>query len=407
MLVEPDGTAADVPEGHKEVLCADKALQLLPEAAGVLVSPGIPPGHQLVSQSRQLGVPVQTDLNWFVEHASAPVLAVTGTNGKSTVAVLLGQMAEAAGLNVGTGGNLGVPALDLLDPGRDMYVLEVSSFQLEYCQRLSAEVAAVLNVHFDHLDRHGNLRRYGATKRQIFAGSRHMVFNRQDNLTQPPMWERGQGRSFGLDQPGEGEFGVRDDVLCLGREELLPVAELGWHKPGAVANALAALAMGSAAGLPMRPMLQALRAFEGLPHRCQMVLERDGVRWINDSKATNPASGAAAIESAGADDRDSVLLIAGGDAKGTDIAALTRAAAGRVRTALLIGRDAPRFERELAELCETHRCPDMQGAVQLAAEKARPGDCVLLAPGCATDDEFNDYHHRGEVFADLARRLAS
>ncbi|GIX31122.1 MAG: UDP-N-acetylmuramoylalanine--D-glutamate ligase [Porticoccaceae bacterium] len=380
----------------------------LTRARQVVASPGVPWDHPALAAAREAGVPVLGDLALFLAEADAPVVAITGTNGKSTVTTLVGQMAAAAGRAVGVGGNLGPPALDLLAPGRDLYVLEVSSFQLEYLERPAAQLAVLLNFASDHLDRHGSEAAYLAAKRRVFAGARGAVVNRDDPHSQPPR-EVPVAWTFGLDRPPARGFGLvaRDGgewLACEG-EALLPAESLLVRGRHNLANALAALAIGRALELPMAAMLEALARFPGLPHRCQTVALRGGVAWIDDSKATNEAAAVAAVEGLAGKEPDLVLL-AGGMAKGQSFARLAAACAGKVRHALLFGADADRLAAALAGAVAVERVADLAAAVARAAELARPGDKVLLAPACASHDQFADYAARGRAFAAAVEGLS-
>jgi UDP-N-acetylmuramoylalanine--D-glutamate ligase len=375
--------------------------------AEVVVSPGVSLDEPLLKEARRRGLPLLGDIELFARVAPAPVAAVTGSNGKSTVTTLLAELARAGGLEVRAGGNLGTPALDLLEGETpELFVLELSSFQLETTESLRPRVATVLNLSADHIDRHGSLERYAAAKARIFTGAEAVVLNREDRRVMA-MWD---GRTpclrFGLDVPGPGEYGVVETadgpMLARGDALLLPAARLKLRGRHNRANALAALAMAEALGLAPAKLLEALAAFPGLPHRTEWVAERDGVTWINDSKGTNVGAAVAAIS--GMD--TPVVLIAGGDGKGADFAPLAEAARGRVRAAVLLGRDAPVIEQVLAGVCPTVRVAGIEEAVAEAARLAEPGDTVLLSPACASLDMFRDYAERGERFAAAARGLS-
>ncbi|MCU0767033.1 MAG: UDP-N-acetylmuramoyl-L-alanine--D-glutamate ligase [Gammaproteobacteria bacterium] len=374
----------------------------------VVVSPGVSVQEPLIREARARGVPVVGDIELFAQEAAAPVAAITGSNGKSTTTTLLGEMARIAGRRVAVGGNLGEPALDLLDAAVELYVLELSSFQLETVESLAPAVATVLNISADHMDRYPDLDAYAAAKARIFAHAGVAVVNRDDpRVTAMPggRWRRG----FTLGEPQPGDFGIaaRDGApwICRGTEALMPVREIvipGRHN---LANALAALAMGDALGLPFPAMREALRCFRGLAHRTALVGEVRGVRFYDDSKGTNVGSTVAALEGFddGGDGR--TVLIAGGDGKGQDFAPLGAVIARRARCVVLIGRDAPLIESVLDPATVRVHARDMADAVRLALEAARPGDRVLLSPACASFDMFRNYEHRGDVFADAVRRL--
>jgi UDP-N-acetylmuramoylalanine--D-glutamate ligase len=381
---------------------------LLESAGELVVSPGLSPDEPAIAQALAAGAGLCGDIDLFVAEAAAPVIGITGSNAKSIVTALVGAMVAAAGRNVGVGGNLGTPALDLLSPERDLYVLELSSFQLERAGSLGLAVAAVLNLSPDHLDRHGSMPRYHQAKHRIFAGCSTVVFNADDPLTIPPLAAGRRQLSWRLGEPDLRGFGLREDDgrqwLAEGFDLLLPVDELRLSGRHNVANALAALAIGSAAGLPRDAMLGALREFSGLPHRCQLVAERDGVRWVNDSKATNVGAALAAIEGLGAASR--LLLIAGGRDKGSDFRGLAQAAARHVDCALLIGETSGAIAGALAAgSCDVVECGTLAAAVAEAARRAVPGQTVLLSPACASFDQFADYRDRGDSFARLVNEV--
>ena len=400
-LAELEASMPDVP-----VLLGGWHQSVLDTAGELVVSPGLSPQEPAIARALAAGAALRGDIDLFAAAAQAPVIGITGSNGKSTVTALVGAMAVQAGRNVGVGGNLGTPALDLLDEHRDLYVLELSSFQLERAGRLDLEVATVLNLSADHLDRHGNMQRYHQAKHRIFAGCRTVVCNSDDPLTIPPQVAGRRQITWRLGEPDLHGFGLRrgdDDLwLCEGFEALLGASELPLAGRHNVANALAALAIGRAAGLQTSSMLDALRAFRGLPHRCELVLEREGVRWVDDSKATNVGAALAAIEGLGAERR--LLLIAGGRDKGADFRALRPALARCCDAALLIGEAAPALAEAIGDACEVVQAETLDAAVAIAARRARAGTSVLLAPACASFDQFADYRARGEAFALAVRR---
>lgn len=384
------------------VFAGDIPQSLLNAASELVVSPGLALDLPFLREASAAGARICGDIDLFVAAARAPVIGITGSNAKSTVTALVGAMAVAAGRNVGIGGNLGTPALDLLANGRDLYVLELSSFQLERSDSLNLAVACVLNLSADHLDRHGSLPRYHSAKHRIFRGCRHAVVNSDDPLTIPPGGDGMQASAWRLREPDLHGFGIhRDDHgvewLAQGFDELMPVSAIALPGRHNLANALAALAIGQGARLPMAAMLETLRRFQGLPHRCQLVAERHGVRWINDSKATNVAAARAAIEGMG--QGRNVVLIAGGRGKGGDFAALRQPVAMHCKAVLLIGETAAQLATALGDAVLVQHCGSLQEAVQAAAALAVAEDCVLLSPACASFDMFCNYLERGDVFA--------
>ena len=380
---------------------------LVAAAAELVVSPGVAMDDPLVAQARAAGVSIVGDIDLFVREAAAPVVGITGSNAKSTVTELVGQMARDAGLNVGVGGNLGTPALDLLDPERALYVLELSSFQLERAGELGLAVATVLNITPDHLDRHGSMPSYHLAKHRIFRGCRKVVVNGDDPLTIPLLGPGVEVISWRLGKPQPQGFGVveeaGEETLYQGLTPLLPSRELGLVGRHNVANALAALALGYAAGLPLAGMVATLRRFRGLPHRCQQVAELGGVTYVNDSKGTNIGATIAALEGMGAG--RNILLIAGGQGKGADFTQLQPAVARHCKLVLLLGEDAPALQTALEGHAPVTRVASMAEAVTIAAARAGAGDVVLLSPACASFDMFTDYANRGDVFSEAVARL--
>jgi UDP-N-acetylmuramoylalanine--D-glutamate ligase len=386
----------------------DVPQSVLDTAAELIVSPGLALDLPFLVAARDAGAHIVGDIDLFMAAATAPVIGITGSNAKSTVTALVGAMAAAAGKRVGVGGNLGTPALDLLDPDCELYVLELSSFQLERSDSLGLDVACVLNLTPDHLDRHGDMQRYHQAKHRIFRGARQAVVNSDDPLTIPPMAPERGVVAWRPREPDLHGFGIhRDEAgrewLSLGHEDLLPIDAVALPGRHNLDNALAALAIGHAAGLPHAAMFDALRTFTGLPHRCQQVCDADGVRWIDDSKATNVAAASAAITGLGSE--GPLVLIAGGRGKGGDYRALAAPVAQYCRAVLLIGETAEQMATDLADAPIIERCESLEAAVARAAELAQSGDSVLLSPACASFDMFRDYLERGERFAAAALRV--
>jgi UDP-N-acetylmuramoylalanine--D-glutamate ligase len=403
--VEPPGAAAlreQVPGA--ELHAGAFRESLLDGVAQVVISPGLSLREPVAVAAARRGLPVVGDIELFARETQAPVAAITGTNGKSTVTALLADLANAAGCSAVAGGNLGEPALDLLErPVPDLYVLELSSYQLETTHSLHTAVASVLNVTPDHLDRYDSLEDYAAAKAHILDGCGTAVVNTDD------------ARVRAMPRPGQRvlSFSVRDaaadyslardpePLLACRGEPLLPLSAMKLQGEHNAANALAALAMCEALGLPRGPVLEALAAFGGLAHRAQWVADVAGVRYVDDSKGTNVGATVAAVEGLAGP----LVLIAGGDGKNQDFAGLRPAFAGKVRHVVLIGRDAPALAAALDGVCPTERAADMRAAVAAASDAARPGDTVLLSPACASLDMYRDYVHRGEEFAAAVRSL--
>ena len=377
-------------------------------AEQIVVSPGVPLTQPLISAARERGVEIIGDIELFARAAVAPVVAITGSNGKSTVTTLVGEMARAAGRNVKVGGNLGTPALDLLPTDGaepDLYVLELSSFQLESTFTLAPRAAVILNISPDHMDRYATLDEYAKAKQAIYRNAQLQVVNLDDAYAARLADANRPIIGFGVQPPSFGSYGVRDfgtqAWLMHGDERLMPVADIRMAGRHNLSNALVALALGDAIGMPHKAMIDSLRTFGGLPHRTQWVAESKGVIWYNDSKGTNVGATLAAVLGM---DRP-VVLIAGGLGKGADFSMLRDALKGRVRALVLIGQDAPQLEAALRGVAAIVRAESMESAVKLAAEIAQPGDAVLLSPACASFDMFKGYDHRGDVFTDAVRRL--
>lgn len=393
-----------------EVRCGELDVEFLCRADELYVSPGLALATPALQQAAARGVKLSGDIELFARNAKAPIIAISGSNAKSTVTTLVGEMAVAAGKGVAVGGNLGTPALDLLDDAIELYVMELSSFQLETTDQLNAEVATVLNVSEDHMDRYSGLPAYHLAKHRIFRGARQVVVNRQDALSRPLPMENVPCWTFGLNVPDFKGFGLREEngekYLAFEFQTLMPVRELKIRGAHNQSNALAALALGHAAGLPFDAMLASLRTFAGLAHRCQWLRERDGVSWYDDSKATNVGAALAAIEGLGADIDGKLVLVAGGDGKGADFSALRAPVAAHCRAVVLLGRDAERLAQALGDSVPLIRVSSLDEAVQQAAALAQPGDAVLLSPACASLDMFKNFEERGRLFAQAVEGLA-
>lgn len=389
------------------VYTGDYPEELITGASEVVVSPGIAMDAPIVLQALAAEVDVIGDIDLFMREAKAPVVGITGSNAKSTVTELLGHMAAQAQLNTGVGGNLGTPALELLDPARQLYILELSSFQLERSQVLNLEVATVLNISADHLDRHGSMLAYHQAKHRVFRGCKKAVINPDDPLTVPLVDAQTQLVSWRMAEPELDGFGLRTEAgveyLCRGFDKLLPSEELALQGRHNVANALAALALGHCAGLPMDSMIATLRTFSGLAHRCELVAEAAGVRYVDDSKGTNVGATEAALNGLGGE--RNILLIAGGQGKGADFRQLRDAVQKHCKLLVLIGEDAQQMSAALSDVAPVECAHSMEEAVSLAASRAATGDCVLLSPACASFDMFSGYVERGNVFSAAVRAL--
>ena len=390
-----------------EVVLGDAPDNLLKNAARIIVSPGIADSEPLLCTAREKDIEIISDIELFARDAKAPFVAVTGSNGKSTVTTLLTLMCKAAGTEALAGANLGVPALDLLDRDEpDFFILELSSFQLQRTLDLPAKIAVLLNISPDHLDWHESDEQYRSAKYRIFEQAESAVINRADEDVEEHLVKGIPRISFGLDAPAEGQYGLVNDegvqFLARGDQLLLSTADIAMVGTHNQANALAALATGELMGLSLSAMLQVLNEFPGLPHRMQYVGHQGRADFINDSKATNVGAAIASVDSIDG----LVILIAGGQGKGGDFAELARSVFGKLRAAILIGEDAPLLEEAFFDLARSERANDMHAAVARAAELAEEGDTVLLAPACASFDQYANYQKRGEAFCDAVEALA-
>ncbi|WP_092992315.1 UDP-N-acetylmuramoyl-L-alanine--D-glutamate ligase [Thiohalomonas denitrificans] len=378
------------------------------KAGQLIVSPGVSLDEPAIVAARRAGVPVMGDIELFARVARAPVAVITGSNGKSTVTTLLAEMGRAAGCEIGMGGNIGTPALELVgDSEPDLYVLELSSFQLETTESLQAAAATVLNISDDHLDRHGDIETYAAIKQRVFnrqGSDGVMVINRDDPLVAAMADPERRVIRFGEREGADYHFAERDGSVWLARrgEPLMDVSILRIAGRHNWLNALAALALGEAVGLPMDAMLTALKRFPGLPHRCQHVAEKAGIRFFNDSKGTNVGATLAAVDGMPG---ERVVLIAGGLGKGADFRELAPVLARRGRAAVLLGRDAALIAEVLDGVVPIVWVASMEEAVRKAADLARTGDAVLLSPACASFDMFSGYAERGDLFVEAVGRL--
>ncbi|PKG35965.1 MULTISPECIES: UDP-N-acetylmuramoyl-L-alanine--D-glutamate ligase [Psychrobacter] len=397
--------------------------ELLQQAARIIISPGISLDTDAVAAARRANIPVVSDIQLFCEACTVPIVAITGSNAKSTVTTLVGQMAADAGVNVGVGGNIGVPALTLLaNPGMQLAVLELSSFQLETVSNLGAQVATVLNMSPDHLDRHGDMLGYHQAKHRIFQGAKSVVINREDALTRPLVADNLPRLSTGIHAPDKGHYGLITDperqiYLARGTERLLSADKLPIKGRHNLLNAQAALALGELAGLPLDSMLNTLQQFTGLEHRCQYVATAAGIDYFNDSKGTNIGSTMAAIEGLGAvyaPKDGKLLLILGGQGKGQQFGELTPFINQYVSQVLFIGEDAKQIEQHLraAKLSDEvalHQCQTLENAFatiqQVTISSLSQVQAVLLSPACASFDQFSGYAARGEHFSQMVSQL--
>lgn len=382
-------------------------VDVLRTANEILLSPGIALDHPAFQQLPR-NIPIISEIELFARHIHnldlrPQLVAITGSNGKSTVTTLLGEMAKAAGMNVGIGGNLGTPALELLQAKARLYILELSSFQLETTYSLKPTAATILNICPDHMDRYPDLDTYLAAKARIYHHAQNVVVNREDARVSAVVPRNIPQVTFGLDVPNAESYGLLNDQLVKGKTALLPVSELKLIGRHNIANALAALALGDVIRLPQEAMLSALRTFKGLSHRCEWVQNKNNVLWINDSKGTNVGATTAALQGLGNEIPGKWILIAGGQPKNADFTPLKSLVSQYCRAVVLIGEAAEELQRLFAGLAkesglEVVRANSMEEAVAMAAKLAKPGDGVLLSPACASFDMFQNFEHRGEVF---------
>ena len=378
--------------------------ETLMNAAQLIVSPGVDQQTAALRKAIENGVPVTGDVDIFAREVQVPFIAITGSNAKSTVTTLVGEMAKAQGLDVTVAGNIGLPVLDALQQQpASLYVLELSSFQLETTTDLGAEVATVLNLCLDHMDRYDSVEAYRDAKHRIFQGCRQAVINDDDPMSIGSFPDDIQQWHFGLSGQEAYEFTLLEESLVFNGSPLMPVSDLRIPGTHNIANALAALALGHAAGLSMQAMVNTLRTFEGLPHRCQWVAEKDGINWYNDSKGTNVGACVAAINGLGG--KGKIILLAGGQGKGADFSGLKEPLSTFARLAILFGEDAQPIEEAIKQSVMTLRVSSMQEAVSLADKKADAGDIVLLSPACASFDMFKNFEARGDAFMKCVREL--
>jgi len=381
---------------------------LFTAAHRIIVSPGVALSEPALLAARKNNIEIIGDIDLFSHEVNAPVIGITGSNGKSTVTTLLALMASRAGLKSVASGNIGLPVLDSLAVDAALYVLELSSFQLETLQNLPMKVAVVLNISADHLDRYDSLATYAMSKQAIYQNAEVLVLNKDDDAANKVSGLSGRQIKFTLGKPEQGEFGVCENEngkvnLCFGSQQLLAVDDLRLKGKHNLQNALAALALGYAADLPMDAMAAVLREFKGLAHRTQLVAQIEGVDWVNDSKATNVGAAVAAM--LGLSGKH--VLIAGGIAKGADFSDLTDVVKQHCRAVILLGQDADKIASVMPQGMTVKQVNDMRAAVLAAKELAQPGDNVLLAPACASFDMYDNFEHRGDVFIQSVEALQS
>ncbi|MFY7698035.1 MAG: UDP-N-acetylmuramoyl-L-alanine--D-glutamate ligase [Legionella sp.] len=379
---------------------------LYPSLAAIISSPGVPLDQPWMQKAKDFGIPVYGDIECLALEVKAPVIAITGTNGKSTVTTLVGEMAKSAGLSVAVAGNIGLPVLDMLDVGvpYSLWVLELSSFQLDLTLSLAPVAATILNITPDHLDRHHTMAAYTAAKQRIYQRAKTSVYNRDDDATYPQdIPAHAKLISYGLHSPSSEEHWglVIDDqttYLACGKQLVMPVDKLRIKGRHNWMNALAACALADSVGISQQHMINVLERFAGLPHRCQWIRTLDDVDWINDSKGTNVGATLSAIEGIGDNLNGKIILIAGGQSKDADFSQLAKPVVDYVRSVVLIGQDADKIEEALPDTVDIHHAVSLGAATHIAKAQAQPGDVVLLSPACASLDMFRDFNHRGDEF---------
>ena len=381
----------------------------------IAISPGVPLRDPAVARAVARGIEVVGDIELFARSLPKDnrphILAITGANGKTTVTSMVEHLCKTAGKDAVAAGNISPAVLDVvLERGvnqPEVWVLELSSFQLETTNSLNADAATVLNISEDHLDRYTDMNEYVSAKARVFSNCGVQILNRDDESSMGMAREECKVITFGLDAPNNAsDFGVESDSgevwLVQGNSRLLKASEMqmvGMHN---VANALAALALSRAIDFPMSILLEALRSFKGLPHRVERVAEISGITYYDDSKGTNVGATVAALQGLGC----KAVLIAGGEGKGQDFAPLIPAVAAHARAVVLIGRDAPLIAVDLNGCgVDVLYAEEMNDAVQLATRLAQSGDAVLLSPACASFDMYRNYEHRAEIFIEAVHRL--
>lgn len=384
---------------------------LLLNAYALVLSPGVSRDEPAIADAISQGKLVTSDIELFLQEVKAKVVGVTGSNGKSTVVTVLGEVARAEGINVAVGGNIGVPALDLLSEDVDLFVLELSSFQLENIQRAGLEVACVLNISLDHMDRHKNLEAYFKAKQRIYFAAKSVVYNLDDRLTIPPVVQGVKRAGFSLSKAHEENeiqywFNAESKNLMCGREVLMPYSDMRTRGLHNVANALAVFAICHFLGIDGKSVARVFGCFAGLPHRCQWVAEKNAITFVNDSKATNVGAAEAAILGF-KDDFKNIYLIAGGDGKGADFTSLGKVIRKHVKGLILIGRDAEHIARAAGEEVSVYRALNMRSAVEAASQLAGDDSLVLLSPACASFDMYSGYEARGNDFVDAVQKVCA
>ncbi len=380
--------------------------EVFTKAGTLVVSPGVSLDEPCIQQAIQNYIPVIGDVEIFAREAKAPIIAITGSNGKSTLTTLMGDIISDAGLKAVVCGNIGLPVLDALEqPTPDYYVVELSSFQLDTTHSLKAKVAVVINVSPDHMDRYATLANYMASKQRVYSHCEHAIVNADELEIWKSLSFEKKPIEFTLQNPKENQWGIQDGFLAQGKNKLIAVSDLLLQQRHNNQNYLAALAMGMCLQLPMESMLRTLKRFTGLAHRCQLVKKIDGVAWFNDSKATNVGAAIAAIESMAQFMQGKLILLAGGDSKGVSLLPLQEPVKKHVSHVILFGKDADLLDNALRDFTQISRVTTLREGVQCAKKIAQSGDVVLLAPACASLDQYENYAARGRDFVNSVEAM--
>ncbi|EKD77866.1 MAG: UDP-N-acetylmuramoyl-L-alanyl-D-glutamate synthetase [uncultured bacterium] len=373
--------------------------KLLENVTTVVISPGVSLNEPVVQLALQKNIPVIGDIELFARAVKVPIVAITGSNGKTTLTTLMGKLISDAGFRAVMCGNIGLPVLDTLQqPAPDYYVMELSSFQLQTTFSLRAAVAVVINISPDHLDRHKDDAEYLAAKQRIYLNCEQAIVNTDE----PEIWKtlsfNKSPIEFTLKTPHQNQWGLIENYLTYGHQKIISVTDLLLQEHHNLQNFLVALAMGTALNMPLPAMLATLKSFSGLAHRCERVQSHDQIRWYNDSKATNVGAAIAAIHSIGKSNTGKMILIAGGDGKGVSFASLRAPVQKYISQVILLGKDADQLEIELKDCARMTRVCTIKEAVAAAKKIAQPGDVVLLSPACSSLDQYESYVARGKDF---------
>ncbi len=377
-------------------------------ATKIIISPGVSLEIPAIQSAIQKNIPVVSDIELFAQAAQKPIIAITGSNGKSTLVTLMGELIQNAGFKAIVCGNIGLPVLEaILQPIPDYYVVELSSFQLETTYSLKAKCAVVINISPDHLDRHKTEKAYLEAKKIVYQNCEYGFVNCDEKEIWDDLSFKNLPIGFTLNKPMENQWGFFDNYLCFGDKKLIAISELFLQSRHQYQNMLIALAMGTVLNLPIDNMLNTLRKFKGLAHRCQLVYSNNNIRWFDDSKATNVGAAVAGIQSIGQLSTDKIILIAGGDSKGVELNDLKLPVKQYVSDVILLGKDADKLESTLTDCARIIRVNNMKEAVQKAAHLAKSGSIVLLSPACSSLDMYSGYDARGDDFTNNAKNTGN